>query len=114
MSKKPEFILKYGISKKGNETVTVSQIKSENYPFPREQGFSCSQKFKEVIKIKTVADREYYSQYLEKTVKEVFEIAFQLQEWRLIPFSPSTQSKIIELKPIEIPDHVYFKGDWND
>jgi len=111
---KPEFVLKYGISKKGNKTVTVSQVKTEEYPFPKEQGFSCLQKFKEVVKIKTMSDREYYSEYLEKTVEEVFEIAFKKQDWRLIPFAPCTQSKRVELDPVEIPDHVYFKGDLND
>ena len=112
MDTQPKFILKYGVSKKGNKTITVAQIPDKNYPYAKEQGFSCSQKYRDVVKIKTVADRDYFKNYLDKTVEEVFVIAFQEQNWRLIPFSPITVSVVLD--PVDISDDVYFKGDWND
>ena len=107
-----KFVLKRGVSKKGNKTVTVIQVPNEKYPYSREQGFSCSQKYKDIIKVKTVADADFFREYVEKTVEEVFDIAFSRQDWRLIPFNPITTS--VTMKPISMPDWVHYNGDEND
>lgn len=107
-----KFKLEYGVSKKGNKTVTVIQIPTEKYPHSNKQGFSCLQKYNTIIKVKTVDDAEYFKEYLNKTVEEVFEIAFKAQNWRLIPFAPITQS--ITLNTAKVPDWVYGNpGDWD-
>lgn len=38
MKTEPNFKIDYGVSKKGNKTIIVSQIPTEKYPYERNQG----------------------------------------------------------------------------
>lgn len=107
----PKFTISYGKSKKGNKTVIINQLPNDEFPYSQEKAFSANDKYKNVIKIRTIADAKYYEEYLEKTIEDVFEIAFLNQNWKLIPFNP-IKTCITSTTPI--PDDVYFNGDWND
>jgi hypothetical protein len=86
---KNNFTVKYGISKKGNKIIAIIQIPSEKNPISHEfNAFNCNTKFKEIIKIRTMADQSFYNIYLDKTVEEVFNIAVEKQDWKLTPFRP--------------------------
>ncbi len=106
-----KFELKYGISKKGNKTVTVVQIPNEKYPFKSEHGFRCDEKFKNIIgKAKNIADYNFFKDYYDMTVESVFEIAFKQQNWKFIPVLPTTNAVHIKVETIYSENDT----DWND